>query len=323
MDEQMRVTDLVPRRLTALGLWLAVGLAIISGLEFLHNWQRDLSVGGAAAQFAAFDLAQGGSLGSWFSSLLLLGSCIAAALVYAVRRHRIDDYRGRYRIWLWAVLCCFMAAADVAAGLHESLKQSMIRLTKTPMWGEGTAWWILPCFLVLGVLGWRLALDMRPCRLAIAAFLSAAICYSIAAGMELRLTWMGDVDRAMLKAGVAMYGHLMLLASMVLNARYVILDAEGLLPRRAPKTRKRGRKRATKSPATDADKHTRVDAQQGVPQPASGVWSPAANNSVAAQPVFSSSPTPPAPVTRKLTKQEKKALRDRLIREQMERQRQF
>ena len=321
MDEQMRVIDLVPRRLTTIWLWLVGGLAIISGLEILHNWQRDFSAGCATGQFAAFDLTRSGSLGSWFSSLLLLGSCVAAALVYAVRRHRIDDYRGRYRIWLWAVLCCFMAGADVSTGLHESFKQLMIHLTKTPVCGDGSVWWVVPCLLVLGFLAWRVALDMRPCRLAVSALLLAGACYLFVASMELGLPLMGDADRAMVKAGIAMYGHLMLLASMALTARHVILDAEGLLPRGASKTRKRGGKRAKKSPATETDKQTRVDAPQGVPQPASDAWSPATNNSVAAQPVFSSSPPPPAAVTRKLTKQEKKALRDRLLREQLERQR--
>ena len=158
-------------------------------------------------------------------------------MVYTIRRHRTDDYRGRYRIWLWAVLCCFLAATDVAADLHESFRQIMIRLTKTCIWGDGTIWWIIPCVLVFGVLGSRLVLDMRPCRLSIAAFLLAAACYLVGASMELGLASIDEAVRAaMFKAGAAMFGHLMLLMSMALNARYVILDAEGLLPQRASKT---------------------------------------------------------------------------------------
>ena len=38
----------------------------------------------------------------------------------------------------------------------------------------------------------------------------------------------------MLLAGAEMAGNLMLLAAMAFYARYVLLDAEGLLPRREP-----------------------------------------------------------------------------------------
>jgi hypothetical protein len=324
LDEQLRMNELVPRRLTILALWFAAGLAIISGLEVLHDWQSELSVTITGGQFAAFDLTRTGCLGSWFSSLLLLAASAAAVLTYTIRRHRTDDYRGRYRIWLWAALCCFFAATDVAANLHESLRQIMIHSTNTHIWGDGTIWWIIPYVLVLGALGSRLVLDMRPCLLSITAFSLAAAGYLVAASMELGLVSIGDAVRTvMIKAGAAMFGHLMLLMSMVLNARYVILDAKGLLPRRESKTHEDSDKDNTeKSSGTPSKQWTRVDSAVGTTQPVQRREStPISNSPSATQPIFSKSPPPPASVTRKLTKQEKKALRDRLLRERLERQR--
>ncbi len=319
MDEQMRLIDLVPRRLAIIALWLVGGLAVISGLEVLHNWQHEFSAATTGVQFAAFDLTRNGCLGSWFSSLFLLAASAAAFLIYTIRRHRTDDYRGRYRIWLWAALCCFIAATDVAANLHESFRQTMIHLAKTGIWGDGTIWWIIPYILVFAVLGSRLVLDMRPCRLAIIAFLLAATCYLVAASMELGLLSMGNAVRAvMFKSGAAMYGHLMLLMSMALNARYVILDAEGLIPRQESKTNKNV---IVKSSAAESKQWMRVDPPTGMPQPMLRTSSAASTSPSAAQPIFSKSPPTPASVTRKLTKQEKKALRDRLMRERLERQR--
>ena len=72
-----------------------------SGLEASYAWMLD-RVADGGAPVAALDLAAKGSLGCWFSSLLLLAAAAVAILVYAVRRHRTDDYQGRYRIWLWA-----------------------------------------------------------------------------------------------------------------------------------------------------------------------------------------------------------------------------
>jgi hypothetical protein len=324
MDEQMRLIDLVPRRLTILALWLAAGLAAITGLGVLHAWQSELSATIPGWQFAALDLTQRGCLGSWFSSLLLLAASTAAVLAYTIRRHRTDDYHGRYRIWLWAALCCFLSAADVAANLHEGLKQIMIYLTKTSIWGDGTLWWIIPYVLVFGILGSRLVLAMRPCRLGITTFLLAAAGYLVAAGMELGLASIGDAFQAvMIKSQAAMFGHLMLLMSMALNARYVILDAEGLLPRRKSKKYADCDKDITKkSLGTPGNEWMRADASVGTPQPVlRRASSPVSSSPSTTQPIFSKSPAPPASVTRKLTKQEKKTLRDRLLRERLERQR--
>ena len=74
---------------------------------------------------AAFDLGGKGSLAAWFSSLMLLAASLVAVLVYTVRRHRMDDYRGRYRVWLWAALCWFLMATDAAASLHEGFRDLM------------------------------------------------------------------------------------------------------------------------------------------------------------------------------------------------------
>ena len=321
----MRLIDLVPRRLTMFGLWLAAGLAIIAGLEILHGWQSNLSATISAGQFDAFDLTRTGCLGSWFASLLLLAAAVAAVLTHTIRRHRKDDYLGRYRIWLWVALCWFLAATDVAANLHDSFKQIMIELTKTRIWGDGALWWIIPYVLALSAFGSRLLLDMRPCRLSSTAFLLAAGGYLVAASMELGLVTVEDAARAvMIKTGAALFGHLMLFFSMTLNARYVILDAKGLMPRRESKLSAESDE-ATEEDSSSAkgSQWTRVDSPVA-PQPVlRRATTSTPTSPINAQPAFSSSSASPAQVTRKLTKQEKKVLRERLLRERMERERRF
>jgi len=110
---------------------------------------------------------------------------------------------------------------------------------------------------------------------------------------------------------------------MALNARYVILDAEGLLPRRESKSHGDSEKdNMEESSGAPGKQWTRVDSSVGTPQPVQRRNStPVSASPSTPQPIFSKSPVPPAPVTRKLTKQEKKALRDRLLRERLERQR--
>ena len=108
------------------------------------------------AQLAALDIAAKGSLACWFSSLLLLAAAVMAMLVYAVRRHRTDDYQGRYRVWLWAAGCWLLMATDQAASLREAFQAAMIALTGTPLLGDGTLWWVAAYVLIFGAVGSRL-----------------------------------------------------------------------------------------------------------------------------------------------------------------------
>ena len=160
LAEQPTLLDLVPRRLIAFVLvFLALSL-LIAGLEALYAWMPALAgdLGHAAAgqrtvTFAALDLAGKGSLAAWFSSLLLLAASLVAVLVYTVRRHRMDDYPGRYRVWLWAALCWFLAATDTAASLHEGFRDLMTAVTGTPLLGDGSIWWMIAYGLLFGAVG--------------------------------------------------------------------------------------------------------------------------------------------------------------------------
>ena len=52
---------------------------------------------------------------------------MTAVLIYTLRRHRLDDYGGRYRLWLWAAACWFVMSMDEACTLHEGFKLRFLR----------------------------------------------------------------------------------------------------------------------------------------------------------------------------------------------------
>ncbi len=191
---------------------------------------------------AALDIGAKGSLACWFSSLTLLAASVAALLTYTVRRHRTDDYQGRYRVWLWAAGCWLLMATDQAASLREGFRELMIGWSGTPLFRDGTLWWVTVYVLVFAAVGSRLLLDMRPSRLSIAALTAAMIAYGLALANYLGWRPIGTVaGEVMFRAGSEMAGQLMLLAAMGLHARYVILDAQGLIvhpePRQADERR--------------------------------------------------------------------------------------
>jgi len=332
MDQQPRLTDLVPRRLGGFILVLAAGLSVVAALECLYFWMPQLADRTTDGRVAAFDLDGEGSLAVWFSSMTLALAGMVAVLVFAVRRHRTDDFPGRYRVWLWAATCWFLMSIDETSSLHEGFKEMMVLLTGTRVFGDGSIWWVAVYFFLLGSVGTRLLVDMRECWLSSGVLLGTAACYLVA--VVAQLGWILPESGArgvMLEEGAEMVGNLMLLLAMGLHARHVILDAQGLLgPRREE----------------DGDDELEEDGARGrfslfgrsvVVHPPHGVPRPAART--AASPRSERSPPRAAAATpsrstgsssasgsaessrRKLTKAERKALRKRLMKMQAERER--
>ena len=190
-EHQWRVTDLDPA--TDRGDWQAGSWPVSRRLRF---WKLDIGspVTRPIANLplpAALDLAARGSLAGYASALVLFGAAALSILIYAVRRHRIDDYRGRYRVWAWAAMLWCLASIDAVADLRSLLRVLCVALTGHTGPGGGVAWWLAPWLLALFFVALRTALDMRPSRPALASFLLAL---AMLDGRD--LSWMALVFRS-------------------------------------------------------------------------------------------------------------------------------
>jgi hypothetical protein len=319
LDEQSRLTDLVPMRASTYLLILVVASGIIAGLIALYSVMPQLASMTTDGRVAAFDLDGEGSLAVWFSSTTLLLAAAAAVLVFTVRRFRRDDYHGRYRIWIWGAAAFLLMSIDETASLHEGFKEMMTWVTGNRVFGDGSVWWVAPYFLLLVPVGSRLVADMRECRSSIAAILVAGACYVVAVVTQLEGILPGAGARAvMLEEGAEMFGNVFLLLSMLLHARHVVFDAEGLLPERE------------RVPIDEVgfgyeeeveeEEWVEVDEDQITVHPPHG--SRRSQRSRSAGRVQHPDPVVDqlvSPVSRKLTKQEKKALRRKLEKARRER----
>src|SRR5204863_398638 len=84
--------------------------------EALHVHVARLQLKAGAAHLAALDVAARGSLAAWYASVLLLAATGWSFIVFAIRAHRVDDYRGRYRVWLWTTAALAWLSLDEATG---------------------------------------------------------------------------------------------------------------------------------------------------------------------------------------------------------------
>jgi hypothetical protein len=339
MDEQSRLTDLVPTRLPAFLIPLVLGTAVIAGLEALYAWMPQLARFATDGRVAAFDLDGEGSLAVWFSSMTLAAAGLVAIVVYTVRRHKVDDYHGRYRIWLWAASCWLLMSLDETASLHEGFKEMMATVSGTRLFGDGSVWWVVPYFFLLGAVGTRLLVDMRCCWLSSATLVLAALCYASAVAAQLGLVLHdGGAREVMFEEGAELFGDLLLLMAMGLHARHVILDAQGLLSSSRPRARRFGSREQQSqdddSGELDGFHEVRVHPPHGIPRPIApatqplprATATPPTSPPLAAKPSASFHATAAsnlaAPVQRKLTRQERKALRKKLEKLRREREEQ-
>ena len=232
---EYRLTDLIPQRIFSLTLMLLFGLMVTAGLVTLHQrhqtWAKLLGV--PKDCFAIFDLSTTANLSSWVSSSTLALAAFAAVLIYRLRRHLVDDYRGRYRVWLWSAMLLLMISANCTASLERLVTSTSIHFSGKLLWGDGYLWWILTAAVITLPLAMTLLVDMRHSFLSCIAMLLAIGFYAVAAILHLGLLPIMYPAAATLQVVVTTtathLGHLMVLMSLWTFARHVLLGAQGKL----------------------------------------------------------------------------------------------
>ena len=232
MDRQPRLTDLIPRRWSTMGLIVVLGCAAVAGVELLYHLMPRLAGLLGTPRIAAFDLASGRNLGTWLTALMLQWAALVSWLIYRIRRHRLDDYRGRYRIWLWACLGWTLLSVDAGSQLHDGFAQLMVILAGTRLASDGAVWWVVIYFFIFVPLGLRLAVDMRECRKSVFLLLMAG---GLAAStLAVQFGWITlqvtAVEQTMVEVGAQMTAGLVLGLALMIHARHLVFDAEGRLP---------------------------------------------------------------------------------------------
>lgn len=265
-ETETRIADLIPTRPLGLCVLFLLGLTAIAAVQALYTYTSDWGevLGGDAV--AAFDLAQRGGLNAWLSSLLLGVAATVSALIYLIRRHKMDDYRGRYRLWLWAAAGLVLASINAVAGLHGAFDALVVHLAGRALLAHAAGWSLIGISLVGSVLGLRMLFDMWRSRGSSAAFLLAGMTYAGAAALVvLRPLPAGAMFTTMLTSLTLSVAHLMLALALLVYARRVLLEARGVLkvkkkvPKAKPQAKQKSEPSATRQGKKTSDRKMKFD----------------------------------------------------------------
>ncbi len=222
-----QVHTLFPFSRLAIVLYIGACLIAVGGCLGLHVTAASLAPLLGAEAVVALRLEAPASLGRWLASTLLGLTAATAVFIYTLRRHRLDDYHGRYRVWILAAAVCLTLSLAESTRLLE-LGRAVARLATE--WGHLRFEIVWPAAIgLLGTaLGIRLALEMRRCTAALMMLGIATLGFATAAAVYWQWPVAVEPSVAPLSSrGSWLIGYVFVLATFVVYGRQIQLDVAG------------------------------------------------------------------------------------------------
>ena len=201
---QQRMVQLIPVRRGTLSVVLSCMWMLWGALLFSHYWiftrfdPNAMTEAERAASFATrpiaqlFHLRSSHSISQWLTTQLWMLTAVAAWMIFQLRRHKLDDYRARYRIWV------VLAIAAAFSSFEASSSGLLLLGLSIDSWAQreiGYAGWplVLATFAsIIGVIGIRLCSELKSAPMSVVSWLFGLIAWGLAALLGtglLKITW--------------------------------------------------------------------------------------------------------------------------------------
>jgi hypothetical protein len=175
-----------------------------------------------------FDARAGLPVPIWLGVVAVLGAAAVAGSVKHMRRHRRDDYKGRFRAWGWLACLLTLSAWSAVVPLGPLVATGLTEATGISAGPAGVGWWVgLAGIAFTIVLPWAV-LPLRERAGTAWWCLLAAVAWGTAAAMP----WVGafvggDARGAVIGLAAWSAGAGLWLVAMLTAARSVIREVRG------------------------------------------------------------------------------------------------
>jgi hypothetical protein len=234
-EHQPSPAVLLPTGLGGMALAIAAILVPVAGAVAVAVWEplvgRDLFTssgrfgGTLRAVKACFDPGTMQSLAGWLTQMLLVLAAAVALVVRLMRRHRRDDYNGRFRAWGWLAGLFVITSCCAAVPVGHVVGTAIVDASGVPLGPDGLGWWVVMAAVAYGAVSLWAVLPLHErgatsfwLLLALSAWGGSAACTWLAAGR----------DRLLIAAHASwMAGAALAAIAMLAAARSVIREVRG------------------------------------------------------------------------------------------------
>lgn len=166
-------------------------------------------------------------LAAWLGQVSLVAAACIAVSIRQMRRHRLDDYRGRYRAWGWIAGLAALATVERQLPLSELISATIADGSGIAFGPHAVGWWIvLAAPTCLAVCLWAV-LPMHERLATTLAIFTTGLAWSAAAACG----WIGQgAPGSPLAASsglLTLAGDGLLAVSMLIAARSVLREVRG------------------------------------------------------------------------------------------------
>lgn len=230
IENHPQVTDFVPRRYRMIALIAFLGIAVGTFAEVMAQYSEKISSWAQVVSPSEITTLFSGNLLAWTSAAMLLATACYARLIHSLRRHRVDDYKGRYRVWRIAVWGSVLLSVNSVLSVHEPVSRVLGNLSGYSLLPAHAGWWLIPAILVGGWVMTRLMIDVAESRFSLFSYTLAVLCFSLAAASSLGWSpsFLAELP-GILGRTMPVAANLCLLSGTLFYARYIVLDVQGLI----------------------------------------------------------------------------------------------
>lgn len=234
-ERQPAIATFLPTGIGGLAAAATVIMVVLVGALVLGGYEPILASVGRVAdgRFAQTSRALGAcvdprsamSLAGWLSQLLLATAAAVAIVVRGMRRHRRDDYRGRYRAWGWLAGLLIGATCAAQFPLGRLVGLFFTEATGVEFGPQGFGWWVVVATLLWAAVSAWAVLPLHE-RLTTSVWLSAAL---VSWAASAACAWLGGGRDALAIATQACWivGSGLMTIAVLAAARSVIREVRG------------------------------------------------------------------------------------------------
>ncbi|WDI43156.1 hypothetical protein [Bremerella sp. P1] len=277
-ERRIRIVDVVPVYLVHVTLIYSAIVLTVAVLLAMHHYGANI------VRWA--DLTRVDSLGTYLSAGSLFVGAMLAFLTYRIRRHRLDDYRGRYRCWLWFAGLLLFASLDCMLNFRSDVARGLEAVTRVRLLGQTDGWWVVVWCVAYGSMTLRALIEVRESKGTIAVGLISAVLLFTGMALQMDLLLLpSSVPAGLALHAAQLLGVGLLLATLIQYSRFVWLDAQGLISRRSisveeetdeeakPRKTTRRTRTAAKKPAAKSNADETTDENEEEAKPRRGWFS--------------------------------------------------